>query len=232
MKKRLLLIILTVLIITAGWNAPLTYHVGVGGVVYEKKIPLYAKACGFLYRDWMYKDIVRGIVEGKNTDDGKAIAILRWTAANIRRGVHAGFNVMDDHPLNIIIRQYGADDQLEDVFTILCSYAGMYGGMEKCYNEQKTKFVILSFIKVGGGRWLIFDVSKNRYFLNISGRIASVDDYLSGKLLLSADDKRDYGEFLGYIKMINFSAFTRAWEQMPLWRIPAEFKKILIQNRR
>ncbi|MCM8790640.1 MAG: hypothetical protein NC938_02960 [Candidatus Omnitrophica bacterium] len=226
MKKRLLLaaFIIAAAMIILNW--PLTYRVGVDGVVSEKKIPLYAKACGFLYRDWMYKDIVRSIVNDKMSDEEKALAIMRWTTENIKGKVPVGLKTVDDHPLNIIIRQYGQEDQLEDVFTILCSYTGVYGGMYKCYNDDKSKFIILSFVNTKTGQWLIFDVSKNKYFLNDKGGVASVSDYLEGKIILSDEDKAMYGDYFDDIRNIDFSSMTRASEQMPIRRVMVEMRKI------
>lgn len=230
-KKRILLITaLAVIVAVTVWNYPVTYHIGADGRVYEKKISLYAKACGFLYRDWAYKDLVREII-GKEEDEAKkALAILNWTDKNIMRGIPPGLKALDDHPLNIIIRQYGAADQVEDIFTILCSYAGMEAGWNKCYNVTRTKNVILSFVKVSG-RWLIFDASRNKYFMNIDGKIASVDDCASGNVLMSNEDAEVYGEFLGNIKDAYKEYSIRPDEQKPLKRIVFELKNIFNKDR-
>src|SRR3989338_4799917 len=109
MKKRLLITVIAILAAAAVWNFPVTYRMGIDGNLYVKKIPLYAKASGFLYRDWMYKDIVKEIVRDAGTDEEKVMAIFRWTVENVKRGIPPGMKVFDDHPLNIIIRQYGQE---------------------------------------------------------------------------------------------------------------------------
>lgn len=225
-RKRWIWSAVSIIILIAIWNWPLGYRVGVGGVLSEKKIPFYAKACGYLYRDWMYKDIVRDLAIDKKDDNDKILAILRWTRENIRSGIPKGLKVVDDHPLNIIIRQYGSGDQLNDVFTILCSYAGMKAGIVKCYNPEKTRFVYISLVR-SNSRWLIFDVAGNKYFLNKDGAIASVDDYSKGDLVMPEKDAAYYNEFLPGLKDVDVLNMTRADEQMPLRRIPAEFRKIL-----
>lgn len=229
-RKRVISFILIALAAMVIWNYPLTYHVGIDGVVIEQKIPLYAKACGYLYRDWMYRDIVRGIVGVEKDPVKNALAIMKWVNNNIIRGVPEGIKTVDDHPLNIIIRSYGSDDQLQDIFTILCSYAGMKAGMAKCFNSDKTSFMVFSLVR-SGGRWLIFDAIENKRFLNKEGGIASVEDYARGDLVISGGDKERYGEFLDYLKHIDTSSFTRAEEQMPLKRIPAGIKKMLNKDR-
>lgn len=57
MRKKLLTSILVFTIAAAILNCPMTYRIGIDGEVFEKKIPFYAKACGFLYRDWSYRDL-------------------------------------------------------------------------------------------------------------------------------------------------------------------------------
>lgn len=225
-RKRVISFILIALAAIAILNYPLTYYVGTDGAVSAEKIALYAKACGYLYRDWMYRDIVRGIVGAEMDPAKKALAIMDWVHRNVMHGVPDGLHVFDDHPLNIIIRHYGTDDQIQDIFTILCSYAGMKAGMAKCYNSDKTSRMILSLVLVRG-RWLIFDAVENKYFLNREGGVASVEDYFRGDLVMSEEERSHYGRYMDYLRHIDTSAFTRAEEQMPLRRIPASIKKML-----
>ena len=223
-----------VLILTGAviWNYPVTYHIGINGIAHEKKIPIYAKLCGFLYRDWMYKDIVFDATrDSKDKEIEKVLGILRWTTENIKGSIPPGLKAMDDHPLNIIIRQYAAREQIDDIFTILCSYAGFRSGTKKCYTSDKTRHIILSFVKVSG-RWLIFDASRNRYFLNRENKIGSVEDYLRGDLILPDKEKEEYKEFLDDLKNIDFSSFTRPEEQMPIRRVMIEVERIFRPDKR
>jgi hypothetical protein len=230
-RKGLLRTSAVILIAIAIWNYPCHYRMGINGEVSEKEIPLYAKACGFLYRDWAYKDIVRNILAtGAKSDTEKAVAILKWTHENVTGRIPEGIKVVDDHPLNIIIRQYGTGDQIEDVFTILCSYAGMRAGMAKCYDKERTAFKIFSVVQIDG-RWLIFIAGENMYFLNKEGRIGSVEDYLNGDIVLSDEARAEYSMFLDGLKDARLSSLTRADEQMPLRRIPTELKKAFTRGR-
>ena len=225
-RKSVIRFIVIALAAVAVWNFPLTYHIGIDSVVSEHKIPFYAKACGFLYRDWVYRDIVRDIIGAEKDPVKKALVIMNWVSSNIMRGVPKGIKTVDDHPLNIIIRRYGSDDQIQDIFTILCSYAGMKSGMAKCFNSDKTSFMVFSLV-MAGDRWLIFDAIANKYFLNRKGGIADIEDYAKGDLVISEKDRELYGEYLEYLKHIDTSNFTRAEEQMPFRRIPASIKKML-----
>ena len=203
----------------------MTYRVGISGKQYIKKIPFYAKLSGFLYRDWCYKGIVGEIMKGgqKISETEKALRILRWTNDNIKADIPLSLKVYDDHPLNIIIRQYGAGDQIEDVFTILCSYAGMEAGMAKCYAPGRKRFKIFSLVKLDN-RQLIFIAGKNKYFVNKKNDIGSVQDYINGDLSLSEEERALYGEYLADLKNIDLCS-TRAEEQMPFRRLGAELKK-------
>lgn len=217
-KKRLVSTVVIVFIFIGVWNYPLKYRVGINGEVFERKIPLYAKVNGYLYRDWAYKNIVDDIIGKKKDPVEKVLAILRWVNRHVMHGIPSGLDVVDDHPLNIIIRQYGANDQVEDVFTILCSYAGMEAGMHQCYNSNRTRRTVLSLVRVDD-RWLIFDAAKNKYFLNKEGKIGSIDDYFRGNLILSNEEGMQYKEFLYDLKNVDPSSSTRAKEQMPAKRL-------------
>ena len=222
--KRLLKYVLALIIIIAVSDFPLETRYGVDGKLYVRKIPLYAKLSGFLYRDWEYRDIVKEIV-GKEKDEAKrALAILRWVNSHIRLGVPKGLKLVDDHPLNIIIRQYGGGDQMEDVFTILCAYAGMEAGMARCYEPGNDNYIILSFVKASG-RWLVFDAKYNRYFINKDKNIASIDDILNKKVIFTEKEINAYSRFFAGLKDVNTSSFTRAEEQMLLKRFPAKLKR-------
>ena len=218
--------LLIAIVVIAALNIPLTTRYGVDGVQYVKKIPLYAKTCGFLYRDWAYRDIAEGIVKGKKDETKKTLAVLNWVSLNIELGVPKGLKLMDDHPLNIIIRQYGGGDQMEDVFTILCAYSGMRAGMARCYEPGTDNYMILSFAEANG-RWLVFDAKHNRHFVNADKDVASIDDILNNKIILSEEDVKAYSRFFAGLKDVDTSSFTRAEEQMLFQRIPAEIKKRL-----
>jgi len=229
MRKKILAAALAAVIIVTVWNYPMTYNIGIDGELFKKKIPFYAKVCGFLYRDWSYKDLVREIAGDEHDETNIALAILNWTHNNIMPGVPQGLKTMDDHPLNIIIRQYGAEDQSEDVFTVLCSYAGMQADWGRCYSADRKSSIILSFVKVGG-RWLVFDASKDKYFMNKQGNIAGIEDCADGNIVLSDKDAVAYKRYLDNVREASRQFSTRADEQMPLRRIALILKNIFIRR--
>lgn len=199
MKK--ILIIAAIVLITANsiCNYPVTYTVNVDGKQVEKRMPLYVKAGGFFYRNWMYKDLVREIVGREDEAVNKALAILSWTNKNVMAVVPKGAQESADYPLDVIMRRYGTEEQSEDVFTTLCSYAGLRAGYDKCYNADKSKGIVLSFVRIDG-RWLIFDSSRGKYFVNKQGKVASVSDCINSNVALSNKEAAIYEEYLDNIK--------------------------------
>lgn len=218
--------LLMAVMVAAVLNIPMTTRYGVDGIVHNKKIPFYAKICGFLYRDWAYRDIVKEAVGGETDEVKKVFLILKWVDSNVMFGVPKGLKVVDDHPLNIIIRQFGAADQIEDVFTILCSYAGMPAGVERCYEPGTDNFIVLSFVKAGG-RWLVFDAKQGKHFVNANDEMASIEDILNNRLALTGNDVDDYSRFFAGLKDVDTSSFTRAEEQMPFRRLQAKIRRLL-----
>lgn len=228
-KNRRLIYAVSLVLIIIIWNYPLTYRIAVNGKILEKDIPLYAKACGFLYRDWSYREIVRRITRGHKDDLAKVLAIFHWTGDNVRTGIPAGLKMVDDHPLNIIIRGYGGKGQVEDIFTILCSYAGVKAAVKKCYNHSRAKHIALSFVYIGD-RWLIFDASSRKYFLNKSGNVAGVEDHFRGNIVMTEKEREDYAEFLDDSGTIKPESIIRVEEQMPSRRIQAQIRRLFIKK--
>lgn len=229
---------------------PLTYKIGIDGVLFIRKIPFYAKIGGFLYRDYQYRALSKEITEGLKTDTSKVLAIYDWTTEHIKRNKPEDWPVRDDHILDIIIRGYGEQDQIADVFTTLCTYSGIRAFWRVYYFKEKIQrntlkqmefaklrspqiaSLVLSFVK-SGDRWLVFDVYNNKYFLNNKGEIASLDDLLKDPSLIeknTGDFKikgLSYAEFFKHIEPIEKMGYLRSEKQMLHKRILFElFKKL------
>lgn len=162
--KRVSVSVVSIIALFAALNFPLNTRQGIGGVVATKKIPLYAKACGYLFRDYQYRELSGKITEGAKSDIEKVMAIYMWTVENIKRPPK-DFPVIDDHIWDIIVRRYGGNDQIADVFTTLVSYAGYEAFWEKLNTGGSGKALILSFVRIGK-EWRVFDLYYNKYFLN------------------------------------------------------------------
>lgn len=224
-----LILILAVVLIA---NFPAYIRSGVGGNYTRIRMPLYAKWTQFLARHYEYERMTKEIVAGCRTEEDKALAILKWTRANLK-DMPEGMPVHDDHILYIIIRGYAVPEQFQDVFTTLCVYSGIPAFYKTMYDKShKTKHV-LSFVMLDG-KWRVFDAYYGNYLKNAKGDIASIDDIVADPSIV---DKCSwcammvrgvpYKEYYANMGTVTAPQTFRAKKQMPLGRIIFEIKKAL-----
>jgi hypothetical protein len=232
MMKRILIWLLVLISIFAILNFPATTKQGVNYELRILKIPLYIKIIEYVDRDYHYRVLTKGITANCRTEEEKVIAIFDWVAKNIHK-VPEGFDVVDDHILNIIIRRYGTANQAQDVFTALSAYAGFPSFWEDIFDKDRKAHYPLSFVKLKGS-WRVFDAYYGKYFRTTSGAIASIDDILNDKSLVSGDDIDKlsyrgvpYEEFYYNLKPIGKLGTLRPEKQMLLKRVLFEAKKML-----
>lgn len=224
MKKKtgttvLIIIVLSVIIL----NIKVPTKQGVNYEVRVYKIPLYIKIIEFVDRDYRYRALSRKITQGEKDDKDKVMAILKWVASNIKTDTPDNWPVYDDHILNIIIRGYGEDDQINDVFTTLCMYSDLPAGWARIKEPLHRTELILSFVKIDK-KWHVFDVFRNTYFVNNNGNIASIEDIASKRYTKKELFQRinacevHYEDY--FINIDNYlrDITLRAEKQMPLHR--------------
>src|SRR3989338_2995812 len=205
-------------------NIPLTTSQGINFRVKTIKIPLYIKLIEFVDRDYNYKILARDIIGNRAGDEGRALAIFDWVKTNIH-DMPTGFDVIDDHVLNIIIRRYGTYDQMADVFTTLCVYAGVpaFWRVEKVNAER----IALSYVKLGG-RWRVFDIYRGIIFRNNKKEIASVEDILSDIVIVSREGvvlkNATYEDFFKDLQPIKKDFISKEERQKPFRRIIYEIQ--------
>jgi hypothetical protein len=208
---------------------------GIDGCVRVYSLPLYIKVIEFIDRDYKYRVLAREITASTGSDKEKALAVFGWVRKNIKTDIPKSWPIYDDHILNIIIRGYGVSDQLNDVFTALCAYAGLPAGWARIEIPAQRKQLILSFVKIGR-RWCVFDAFRGVYFLNDNGDIASLDDIRAGRYDKTASAKRLDGSALTYEDYfrnisVNIDDITRRpIEQMPFRRLFREARRLFSKN--
>ena len=199
------------------------------------KIPLYIKAAGFINRDYWYRYIVENLTENLKTDREKAVAIFDWTLKNIHN-VPKGFDIVDDHILNIIIRRYGTLDQKVDVFTTICFYSGIDAFWDFCYDDVNNIVYPLSFVKLDG-RWHIFDCNVGKYFETNSTGDIDIEDAL--KYVSSSKDEIletfaakgiSLDRVYRNLRAMKEVSRSRAAQQIPFKRIFFELKKSIVHK--
>ena len=195
------------------FNIPATTRQGINGILFVRKIPLYVKTCGFLYRDYQYKALSRHITNGIKGDIDKIKALYDWTIDNIKRKPE-GFPVVDDHIWDIIVRRYGASGQMTDVFTTLASYAGYEAFWDILLINNVPGGPILSFVKIGD-RWYVFDILNKKSFM-----IAENSE-------LPTPYGPTYAEYLKTIDKAKFNSCIRRPDKQKIsTRLRYEFKKM------
>ena len=168
--KRLPLIVLIVSIfIVLSKNT--TQYIGINYKIIEYKIPLYLKLYNFYGRHLNYDHLVNKITQNSKNDIEKVLDISKWIQNNIRK-IPEGFDVVDSHPLTIIDRRLGTEDQFSDLLSVLLVYAGVDAFM--WFNEDNYKDAVTVF-KVNG-KWSTIDPYYGIVFLNNDNKHASITE--------------------------------------------------------
>ena len=180
MKKAAIIILISIIVVVF-LNVGVTTRQGIDFRVHEIKIPIYLKALDYVDRHFNYRELVRTIVAGAGNDEEKVLKIFNWVHANIRH-TPPDFPIVDDHPLNIIIRGCGVKDQLEDIFTVLCYYSGTRAFFVDLKNSKGKNFQI-SFVKLRRG-WSPMSAYFGIY-IKKEDRIATLKDIADNPSLIS-----------------------------------------------
>ncbi len=169
MKRRPVRALLLAAALAGCWSLtrPAITRQGVNFRVTEHAVPQYAKAVDFLRRDGEYRALAAQIVQGLHTDRERALAVFEWTRGHIRP-IPQGWPVVDDHVWHIIIRGYGTDDQMADVFTTLCAYAGVPSYWRFLRHPETGAVLTVSLARLNG-RWAVFDVQHDAMFQDAQG---------------------------------------------------------------
>ncbi len=232
-RIRPFLYLITLLVmVSAVMNLDVSIKQGVGASYRYVHMPLYVKWTQFLARHYEYARLVKEITRYCKTDEEKVLAVLNWTREHIR-DVPKDMPVVDDHILNIIIRGYATPGQYQDVFTTLCTYAGIPAFWDRCYSDNHKIRYALSFVKIGG-KWGVFDAYRGKYFRKNNGEIAAIEDIIDNSSLLKGEDLDKilvrgipYREFYHNLQHVEKPSTSRAEKQMPVRRVIFEAKKLV-----
>jgi len=213
-------------------NITVTTRQGINYKVRLIRLPLYLKLLDYLNRHYNYKNITVNIIGGTRDQNAKAIKILHWVNAHLRKQP-VELPVIDDHPLNILIRGYGENDQFEDIFTVLCTYAGM-GAFYREFINNSGRHYFISFVKING-RWCPLSAYGQVYVYQRE-QIISVEELLLKPEWLKPFSGRvenfEVESFLREINKMDFKAPNfRAGGQSPVWRIKYAVKELLSKGR-
>lgn len=236
-KKKLLLCLLSLCILTISIAILLNVNVAMRqGINYQwhtVKIPLYLKILDLFDRHYNYKQIVKRIINGTNKDEEKVLKIFEWTYENIRKATD-DYPIIDDHVLNIIIRGYGVNDQMSDVFTVLCNYAGVDAFFTWVYSKDGNSRIPLSYVQLNN-KWHLFDPYIGNYFINRNGEFATINDLktenweIKGVSGLNRSISPDYTDYFNNLQEVVYAGMHRANIQSPFNRLFFEIKSLFSQ---
>ncbi len=181
-RRFVIVLVLLVLGMVAFAHLPVTTKQGVNFEVSTHRLPLYRKAFEFLDRDAQYRFLASTITRGAVSDAERVRAVFDWTARRIQP-TPDGWEIVDDHILNIIIRGYGTHDQRADVVATLTTYSGVPSFWRKVVSLEGERELILTFALVGG-RWVVMDIANGFLFETLRGELATLDDFATGRAVL------------------------------------------------
>ena len=192
------------------------------------RMPLYLKLTDFFDRHFNYVHLLKEIVKGAKTEEERVMRILAWAGTNIKEAP-PGLPVMDDHVWYIIVRGYGVNDQLQDVFTTLCNYAGVDAFFQQVYTKDLKLQVPLSFVKIDK-RWYLFDAYNSAFFTDNHGRMTDIEGMKSREwraAFLPGGPRKplDYSLFVDTLPLQYATELGRSNTQSPLNRLLYELKK-------
>ncbi len=226
MKIRILIVLCmfaAVVLMGVLLNREVTTRQGIDYCWRTRTIPLYLKLIDFYSRHFNYQYLAGGICARAGSAQEKVLAVLNWSHANIRH-TPPGFPVVDDHVWNIIIRGYGEDDQINDVFCVLCNYAGgLRAFMAPVASAVRPdRRIILSFVRMNG-QWTAVDACRGVYFVNTDGGLATLDEMKKGQWMIRnvvsvPALREEYEEYIAGLPETGDVRLTRQTLQSPLNR--------------
>lgn len=190
----------------------------------SRQIPLYEKAVNFLSRHLQTKRLAEELTRGATNDEDKLLNLFVWVSAHVQP-TPKGFPVVDDHPLYILIRGYGAEDQRTEAFALLAHYAGFSSSVARLKAPGTGTLLYVALVRQGT-RHLVFDVNHQLVFQTAQGGLAGLEDLRQDPALLASAsqglrvDGVPYERF--FLGEAALSSYSRSDAQEPwprLWQM-------------
>ena len=203
-------------------NIPTTSFEGVDDTVIAHRVPLWEKAARFYLRHIEFERWVREAAQGETDPQRRVLKLMDWTMKTVRH-ITPEVPFIDDHISHIVLRHYGNDGQLAEVFTALTTYTGSQGRWEAYQPTGAKERVALSFVESENG-WWVFDLWNGGWFETPSGKVATIDDFRHPEQLRrrgNAPEVLHGTPYLDYFKELDQvwkRSFSRARGQMPWHR--------------
>lgn len=160
-----------ILIIFLFLNIETTRKIAINYKISEYKIPIHLKINDFFNRHYNYKNLVKQINNGQQNKKLIVLNTSNWVNKNIQK-TPAGIDIIDHHPLTIVHRRLGAQDQFSDILSVLLIYSNIDSFFKKRFGNITHP---LTFFKVNN-YWSVLDPYYGVYFINDDENFASVEE--------------------------------------------------------
>ena len=174
MNRRLLILFLFIsllFIFLFILNKDTTRKISINYKVVDYKIPIYLKLSDFFDRHFEYKYLVKNINNNQSSIEGIILNTTEWINSNIKK-TPIGVDVIDYHPLTIVKRRLGEQDQFNDILSVFLVYQDIDSFFIKKFkdiNHSLTLFKINNY-------WSVIDPYNGYYFLNERRIFASIEE--------------------------------------------------------
>lgn len=193
------------------------------GIIKVHRMPLWEKMARFYLRHVELERMAREAAGGETDPQRRVLKLMNWTRETVRP-VPAGLPSIDDHISHVVLRRYGDDGQLAEVFTSLTTYMGHFGRWSWHAPPGAKRSVVLSFVESDSG-WWVFDVRNGGWFETEQGAIATIEDFKHPEKLTRRGHAPEvlegtpYPAYYQNLEEVGKRSFSRASGQMPWYRL-------------
>jgi len=210
---------------------PTTTRYGINYRWASRRIPLYEKTINFLSRHLQTKRLAEELTRGAANDEEKLLTLFQWVGAHVQP-TPKGFPVVDDHPLYILIRGYGAEDQRTEAFALLAHYAGFSSSVARLKAPGTGTLLHVALVRQGI-RHLVFDITHQLVFRTAQGELAGLEELRHDPVLLASAsqgllvDGVPYERF--FLAEASLSSYSRS-DAQELWPRLWQMMRRLVQR--
>lgn len=226
-------------------NKETTRKIAINYKTIEYKIPTYLKLFDFFDRHFAYKYLVKNLSLKDSSIEDKIYKTTLWVNLNIKK-VPEGVDVVDYHPLTIVKRRLGVQDQFNDILSVLLVYQDIDSFFIKKFKNISHP---LTFFKIDD-YWSVIDPYHGFFFINENQTFASIEELktTNWEIVNLKKEKKDhlnlvnnykkhksyYQKIFNYIKSTKQIESTNIYErggrsyiQKPLNRLKYEIYQLL-----
>jgi len=149
------------------------------------KIPIYLKLLDFMNRHYNYKHLVNNINSNNSTDEDKIINTTNWVISNIKKiNLNQDIDIVDHHPITIVERRLGIDEQFSDILSVLLVYSDIDSFFKFVKLVNVEAYYPLTFFKIYN-YWSIADPQNGIFFLDEKNNFINIDNLKKQKFYLA-----------------------------------------------